>query len=355
MAGQVAALPAPRRGPGRTSKGPRLQGRSGAARGARGAPHTMTTALYLIISGVLIGAGISIIWRDVRKNRRGTFVSERDARLPRIGCRRSRCRDHDRARRRAGACAARFVAAGGRGAVTVAGDRRAAHAVSPSPFVTSCGKAAAALQRVAALCDRPRVGGGCQRHSPRLRLTLTLSSRKSGEQRTGSAPSSPAQVVRAASPMPVSRARARASCSSSNGRPCSRRLPPASSGPTPCLPRCACPSALSGSRPGATRTGATAPTAASSWPGKAWPGSGSSSSATASCVPASRRTGRIGPPINASADVPAVGLDGDRAAALLSAMPAAGGGSTRQARSATATRRRASRHGRASMASLRPR
>ena len=42
---------------------------------------TMTTAIYLIISGILIGAGISIIWRDMQKRRRGTFVSQRDARL----------------------------------------------------------------------------------------------------------------------------------------------------------------------------------------------------------------------------------------------------------------------------------
>jgi hypothetical protein len=41
----------------------------------------MTTALYLIISGILMGAGISIIWRDMQKKRRGTFVSQRDARL----------------------------------------------------------------------------------------------------------------------------------------------------------------------------------------------------------------------------------------------------------------------------------
>ncbi len=40
----------------------------------------MTTALYLIISGVLIGTGISIVWRDMQKRRRGTFVSQRDAR-----------------------------------------------------------------------------------------------------------------------------------------------------------------------------------------------------------------------------------------------------------------------------------
>ena len=42
----------------------------------------MTTAFILIVSGVLIGAGISIIWRDVRKKRRSTFVSQRDCRPP---------------------------------------------------------------------------------------------------------------------------------------------------------------------------------------------------------------------------------------------------------------------------------
>src|SRR5262245_50307317 len=42
----------------------------------------MTTALYLILSGILIGAGISIIWRDVRKQSRGSFISERDVRGP---------------------------------------------------------------------------------------------------------------------------------------------------------------------------------------------------------------------------------------------------------------------------------
>ena len=41
----------------------------------------MTTAIYLIISGALIGVGISIIWRDMHKKRRGTFVSEQDVRL----------------------------------------------------------------------------------------------------------------------------------------------------------------------------------------------------------------------------------------------------------------------------------
>src|SRR5262245_32546908 len=46
---------------------------------ARRAPTAMTTALYLILSGVLIGAGVSIIWRDVRKKSRGAFVSGRDA------------------------------------------------------------------------------------------------------------------------------------------------------------------------------------------------------------------------------------------------------------------------------------
>lgn len=40
----------------------------------------MTTALYLILSGILIGAGISIIWRDVRNKCRDSFILERDAR-----------------------------------------------------------------------------------------------------------------------------------------------------------------------------------------------------------------------------------------------------------------------------------
>ena len=40
----------------------------------------MTTAVILLVSGVLIGAGISIIWRDVRAKRRSAFVSKRDAR-----------------------------------------------------------------------------------------------------------------------------------------------------------------------------------------------------------------------------------------------------------------------------------
>lgn len=41
----------------------------------------MTTAIYLIISGILIGAGVSIVWRDIQKRRRGAFVSVRDARV----------------------------------------------------------------------------------------------------------------------------------------------------------------------------------------------------------------------------------------------------------------------------------
>jgi hypothetical protein len=41
----------------------------------------MTTAIYLIISGILIGAGISIVWRDIQKKRRGAFVSVRDVRV----------------------------------------------------------------------------------------------------------------------------------------------------------------------------------------------------------------------------------------------------------------------------------
>jgi hypothetical protein len=40
----------------------------------------MTTAVILLISGILIGAGISIIWRDARAKRQSAFVSKRDAR-----------------------------------------------------------------------------------------------------------------------------------------------------------------------------------------------------------------------------------------------------------------------------------
>lgn len=40
----------------------------------------MTTAIILIVSGALIGAGITIILRDMRKSRRRAFVSKRDAR-----------------------------------------------------------------------------------------------------------------------------------------------------------------------------------------------------------------------------------------------------------------------------------
>ena len=39
----------------------------------------MTTAVILIVSGVLIGAGITIIWRDARAKRRSAFVSKREA------------------------------------------------------------------------------------------------------------------------------------------------------------------------------------------------------------------------------------------------------------------------------------
>jgi hypothetical protein len=42
----------------------------------------MVTTLVLIVSGILIGAGFSIIWRDVQKHRRRAFVSARDGNLP---------------------------------------------------------------------------------------------------------------------------------------------------------------------------------------------------------------------------------------------------------------------------------
>ena len=39
----------------------------------------MMTVIALIVSGVLIGAGITVVWRDVRKTRRMAFVAQRDA------------------------------------------------------------------------------------------------------------------------------------------------------------------------------------------------------------------------------------------------------------------------------------
>jgi hypothetical protein len=40
----------------------------------------MTTAVILLVSGILIGAGIAIIWRDVRFRRPSAFVTKRDVR-----------------------------------------------------------------------------------------------------------------------------------------------------------------------------------------------------------------------------------------------------------------------------------
>ena len=39
----------------------------------------MSTTLLLLLSGALISAGLGIIWRDIRKRRRDTFVVQRDA------------------------------------------------------------------------------------------------------------------------------------------------------------------------------------------------------------------------------------------------------------------------------------
>src|SRR5262245_33882848 len=38
----------------------------------------MSTTMLLLISGILIGAGVSLIWLDVYKRQRGTFVIARD-------------------------------------------------------------------------------------------------------------------------------------------------------------------------------------------------------------------------------------------------------------------------------------
>jgi hypothetical protein len=40
----------------------------------------MTTTLLLLLSGVLIGSGVGLIWRDVHKKRRDAFVLQRDIR-----------------------------------------------------------------------------------------------------------------------------------------------------------------------------------------------------------------------------------------------------------------------------------
>ena len=65
----------------------------------------MTTTLALIASGILIGAGISVIWRDVMRNRRKT-PRVRAAARPACCRQRTRgCRDHHPRRpRRASRC-----------------------------------------------------------------------------------------------------------------------------------------------------------------------------------------------------------------------------------------------------------
>jgi hypothetical protein len=40
----------------------------------------MTKAMLLILSGILIGSGLALVWRDMRKRRRAAFVSQRDMR-----------------------------------------------------------------------------------------------------------------------------------------------------------------------------------------------------------------------------------------------------------------------------------
>ena len=52
----------------------------------------MTTMLLLLLSGVLIGTGVSLIWRDVHNKRRDAFVLSRDPE-GRTGVG-ARCRDH---------------------------------------------------------------------------------------------------------------------------------------------------------------------------------------------------------------------------------------------------------------------
>ena len=51
----------------------------------------MTTMLLLLLSGALIGTGVSLIWRDLHNKRRDAFVLSRDPKVdPQVG---ARCRD----------------------------------------------------------------------------------------------------------------------------------------------------------------------------------------------------------------------------------------------------------------------
>ena len=96
VAGQVASPSPSRRGSTRAAPAFRaVSGRGCQAEGGSGAASVMTTALILLVSGVLIGAGISLVWRDARAKRRRAFVSERDARRRA----RARGRDHHLLRR----------------------------------------------------------------------------------------------------------------------------------------------------------------------------------------------------------------------------------------------------------------
>ena len=38
----------------------------------------MTTGIILVLSGILIGAGFALVWRDIRRSRRQAFLSEHD-------------------------------------------------------------------------------------------------------------------------------------------------------------------------------------------------------------------------------------------------------------------------------------
>ena len=38
----------------------------------------MTAGIILVLSGILIGAGFALVWRDIRRSRRQAFLSEHD-------------------------------------------------------------------------------------------------------------------------------------------------------------------------------------------------------------------------------------------------------------------------------------
>ena len=300
----------------------------------------MTTAIYLIISGVLIGAGISIIWRDIQKKRRGAFVSARDARHrrrsrveitiahgagrsgPRAPCRRRREPVPLRAVDEPDASLASSVQASRHaesvrygGALPVArgeGQRSPARLRDPSRGGVDRGGSDGV-----ACCPTPAAARRPPRTPPRQGARLALEQQWS--------------VLQPAIAAGVERTNAVLA-------------------PVRLFDRPRGGAVLELQEQGLRRLSPPAPGRA-----KAWRGSGSSCSPTVSCAPASRRTGRPGQRSMPRAD--AAGAGSRRRPRQPICFPNASSRRRPMPRAscATATRRRASRPGRASTAWSLPR